>query len=290
MKRIIALGFFDGVHLGHQALLARTRALADETGALACALTFDRSPGKGEVLTSLSDRTRLLKTVGRMDEVLALPFDEALMRTPWDVFAARLVGEFDATALLCGCDYRFGAKAAGSAPLLAEFCRERGVGCRIVPPVRLDGQTVSSTLIKSLLSAGDPERAARFYGHPHCLSGVVETGRGLGHRLGFPTANLLPDPALLLPRRGVYAVRGSVEGRVYTGVCNVGCKPTVRGDRVTVETWLSDFAGDLYGRELTVEFYKYLRPERKFDDLDELKEEIFRNQAQAQHYFARCDG
>lgn len=284
-KRIIALGFFDGVHLGHRALLDRTRTLADDLGAQACALTFDRSPGKGRLLTSLDERTRLLKTLGRMDEVLALPFDEALMRTPWDVFADHLIRQYDAAALVCGWDYRFGADAAGDDLKLASFCAARGIRCAVLPPVVKYGKTVSSTLLKSLIASGEMEQAALYYGHPHTLSGTVVSGRGLGHRLGFPTANLTPDERLLLPKTGVYAVRGLADGAVYTGVCNVGSKPTVQGGSLTVETWLADFAGDLYGKTLTVEFYKYLRPERKFDSLDALTAEIRRNQAEASAYF-----
>lgn len=285
MKRIIALGFFDGVHLGHRRLLDRTRALADEAGALACAITFDRSPGKGGVLTTLSDRIRLLKTLGGLDEVLVLPFDDLLRQTPWDAFAERLLTDFSAAGLVCGHDYRFGAKASGSADSLRAFCAARNVACEIIPPLILDGQLVSSTLLKSLIAAGNTAQAMRFYGHPHTLSGTVVTGQGLGHRLGFPTANLIPDPALLLPKTGVYAVRGAACGLSRTGVCNIGTKPTVGGVRLTVETWLADFEGDLYGKTLTLDFYKFLRPEQRFDSLDALKEEIFRNQAQALAYF-----
>ena len=285
MKRIIALGFFDGVHLGHQTLLNTTRRLADETGAAACAMTFDRSPGKGGLLNTLADRTRLLKTLGGMDEVLVLPFDEALMHTPWDVFAARLTDELGAIALVCGWDYRFGDRAQGDADKLTAFCKARGLPCEVLPPLVLDGRTVSATLLKSLVSAGAVEDALRYYGHPHTLSGTVVTGRGLGHRLGFPTANLLPEPTLLLPKNGVYAVRGTVDGICRTGVCNVGTKPTVDGHALCVETWLDGDFGPLYGKMLTVDFYKYLRPERKFESLDALKAEIFRNQAESRDYF-----
>ena len=285
MNRIIALGFFDGVHLGHRQLLARTRAMADETGACACAITFDRSPGKGGTLTGLNDRVRLLKTVGGMDEVLVLPFDEGLMHTPWDVFADHLLRRFGAVGLVCGWDYRFGDRAAGTPELLQDYCLARGVPCEIIPALALDGQLVSSTLLKQLVAAGDMAAAARFYGHPHTLSGTVVTGQGLGHRLGFPTANLLPEAGLLLPKNGVYAVRGTVDGASYPGVCDVGTRPTVHGSGVRAETWLADFSGDLYGKLLVVDFYEYLRPERKFDSLEELKAEIFRNQQQAQAYF-----
>ena len=185
MKRIIALGFFDGVHLGHRSLLARTRELADEQGAVACALTFDRSPGKSGLLTTLPERTRLLQSLGQMDEVLALPFDEELKSTPWDVFADRLLCRYDAQALVCGWDYRFGAEAAGTAELLSQYCAARGVRCDVMPPVVIDGQTVSSTLLKTLVTSGDMEQAAKLYGHPHTLSGAVVSPGNMVQVLAF---------------------------------------------------------------------------------------------------------
>ncbi len=144
----------------------------------------------------------------------------------------------------------------------------------MIEKLTMDGITVSSTFLKTLVEAGDTEAAIRFFGHPHTLSGVVQPGRHLGHTLGFPTANLLPEPEILLPARGVYAVRGTVDGQSRIGVCNIGTRPTVGGHRQTVETWLSDFDGDLYGKELTV-------------DLEALKEEIFRNRREATAYFER---
>lgn len=285
LTRVIALGFFDGVHLGHRTLLAHTRAAADRLGASAAAMTFDRSPGKGGLLTSLSDRVRLLKGLGQMDEVLVLPFDERLRHTPWDTFAENLLTDFGAVHLVCGWDYRFGANAAGTAQALQDFCAAHGVGCEVLPALELDGTPVSSSLLKRLISEGETEQALRYYGHAHTLSGTVVAGQHLGRRLGFPTANLIPPSELLLPKRGVYAVKATVEGRSYTGVCNVGSRPTVNGGQLTVETWLADFSGDLYGKTLTLDFYKYLRPERTFDSLEALQAEIFRNQAEAVAYF-----
>ena len=174
----------------------------------------------------------------------------------------------------------------------------------MIPPLVIEGVTVSSTHLKALLEAGDVETAARFCGHPHSISGVVQPGRHLGHTLGFPTANLLPAPELVLPRDGVYAVKatlgepggqarlvptgeneGADEKQCFIGVCNVGTRPTVGGHRRTVETWLDGFDGDLYGQKLTVDFYRRLRDEQKFDSLEALRDEIFRNQEEARAYF-----
>ena len=300
---VIALGFFDGVHLGHGDLLKRTAAAAKATGRRACALTFDRSPGKdGKLLTAVPDRVRLIRSLYGIDEVLVLPFTEAFKRQSWEVFLETLVRDYGAAHLVCGWDYRFGWQGQGTAEVLRRWCAAHGLDCDIIPPRMLDGVTVSSTYLKTLLEAGQTEAAIRFYGHPHTLSGTVQHGRRLGHMLGFPTANLLPPPELLLPKDGVYAVRATVSGtedtahtvrrcteegdaRTFIGVCNIGTRPTVEGHRRTVETWLSGFEGDLYGRELTVDFYCRLRDEKRFPSLEALREEIFRNRQQAQAYF-----
>lgn len=286
MQAVIALGFFDGVHLGHGDLLSKTAALAAEKGCRSLALTFDRSPGKdGRLLTTVEDRIRLMKKLYGIGTVVVLPFTEEFMGQSWDRFLENLVRDCEAVHLVCGWDYRFGHKGLGNAELLQAWCEARGLGCSVIPARGIDGLTVSSTRLKALIEAGDVETAALYYGHPHSLSGIVRPGRHLGNTLGFPTANLLPPPELVLPKDGVYAVRGTVEGRSWNGVCNVGTNPTVGGQHRTVETWLSGFSGDLYGQTLTVDFYCRLREERRFDSLEALKKEILRNQAQAEAFF-----
>ena len=320
MQTVIALGFFDGVHLGHGALLARTAALAAEAGRRSVALTFDRSPGKdGRLLTSVEDRIRLIRDLYGIDEVAVLPFTEEFMHLPWDAFLDQLVRDYGAAHLVCGWDYRFGFRGAGDADLLRAWCAARGLGCDVVDKVVLDGITVSSTFLKTLVEAGDTEAAIRYYGHPHVLTGTVQPGQRLGRTLGFPTANLLPAPELLLPRDGVYAVRAAVigsgadgqamlvptdahrgqggqamlvptdsdgDGPRFVGVCNVGTRPTVDGGRRTVETWLDDFDGDLYGKPLRVAFYRRLRPEQTFPTLEALAAQVRQDRAAALEYFA----
>lgn len=305
MQSVIALGFFDGVHLGHGDLLARTAALAAARGWRSLALTFDRSPGKdGRLLTTVEDRIRLIRSLYGIDGVPVLPFTDEFKHMPWDAFLEGLVRDFGAAHLVCGWDYRFGYQGQGSPALLRQWCEARGLGCDVIPPRVVDGLTVSSTHLKRLIEAGDTETALRFYGHPHCLSGVVQPGRQLGRTLGFPTANLLPPAELVLPKDGVYAVRGTVaeddgqamlfpsgkneaaaEKRCFYGVCNVGENPTVQGRRRTVETWLSGFEGELYGRTLTVEFYRLLRPEQTFRSLEALRSQVFRDRESALAYF-----
>lgn len=285
-KTIYALGFFDGVHLGHQALLAACRALAEQTGAKKGVVTFTNHPdalvsgAAPRLITSPADRKRLLLEAG-MDTVVELPFDRPMMEMPWQDFFRLLREEYGAAGLVCGEDFRFGSHGAGNAALLTEKCREEGIPCTVVPQQKLEGTVVSSTHIRTLLAAGDMAEANRFLGHPHILTGTVTEGRKLGRTMGTPTANLSLLPELQLPRQGVYACRAAVEGRTYPAVTNIGTRPTVEGHHVTVEPWLLDFEGDLYGKELTLTFYEYLRPEKKFPDLAALEEEIRKNAAQA---------
>lgn len=286
MQKVIALGFFDGVHLGHGALLRRTRELAARYGAAPAALTFDRSPGKdGGLLTSVSDRVRLIRTLYGIEDVIVLPFDETLRQTPWDAFLRGLAETQSAVCFVCGWDCRFGRGAEGDPERLRAFCDANGLGCEIVPKMELDGITVSSTYLRQLVAAGDMERAAAFYGHPHTLSGEVIRGRGFGRQLGTPTANIAVEPDVLLPQNGVYAVRAELAGAVYTGVCNVGTRPTVDGRTLTVEVWLPGQQLDLYGKTLTVGFYRKLRDEQNFPSADELRTQILLDAAQTAAYF-----
>ena len=282
-ERVIALGFFDGVHLGHGALLRRAAEEAKKRGCESAVFTFDRPPK--EVITGVpcplinspEDRAELVKRLYGIDEMLMVPFDDEMRTTPWDRFVTDiLVGRYGAVHLVAGHDHHFGHKNQGSPELLREKCAELGLGCDIIPAVTIGGVTVSSTHIRKLLEEGDVETARAFLGHPHVLTQTVGHGRQLGRTIGIPTANLVAPPHVLLPRRGVYAAKITLpDGRAFGGVTNVGVRPTVNnGQDVTVEPWILDFDGDLYGQAIRVEFYRRLRDERKFDSLAALKSQI----------------
>ena len=290
-KTIYALGFFDGVHLGHQALLTACRFLADQTGCAAGVITFTGHPdtlvlGKTPALINTpADREMLLKEMFFMDTVISLPFDKPLMEMPWQEFFRQLLNKYQAGGLVCGHDFRFGNRGQGTAALLEDACRQAGIPCVIVPEQKLDGVTISSTHIRTLLEAGDMEAACAFLGHPHILSGTVVSGRQIGRTLGIPTANLEVPEGLVALRHGVYACKATVDGNIYLAVTNVGNRPTVGGHHTTVEPWLLDFDGDLYGKPLTLAFHRFLRPEEKFDSLEDLKAEIEKNAAQVRKIF-----
>lgn len=292
-QQVLALGFFDGVHLGHGVLLRSCRELADRLGVTAAALTFDTHPdtlvtGKTPgLINSPADREKLMLERFRLDRVLTLHFDEAMMHTPWQDFFRLLLDSYHAAGLVCGHDFRFGDRGAGNAEILSAACREAGIPCIVVPEQKLDGITVSSTHIRALLEQGDMTAASRFLGHPHMLSGTVIRGRQLGRTWGIPTANLILPEGVLAPRLGVYACRTWVDGKAYAAVTNVGTRPTVGGHQCRVEAWLLDFEGDLYGRELTLEFLEFLRPETKFPSSVALQAEIRKNAEQTREFFAK---
>ena len=293
-EKVIALGFFDGVHLGHAALLRRTVEEAARRGVTPAVFTFDRPPK--EVLTgtpcplinSPEDRKDLVQGLFGIREVLMVPFDHEMMTTPWDDFVTNiLVGRYHAVHLVAGHDHHFGHKNQGSPELLMEKCRELGLGCDIIPKVEVGGITVSSTYIRRLVEMGQIERANRFLGHPHVLTGTVRHGRGLGSSRLFPTANLIIPPHVLVPSHGVYVTRATLEdGTSYAAVTNVGTRPTVNsGSDITVEACLLDFEGDLYGKTLRVEFFRHLRDEIRFDSLDALKAQIAADADTTRAYF-----
>ena len=197
-----------------------------------------------------------------------------MMETPWEDFFRRLTEEFSAAGIVCGDDFRFGHMGRGNAEKLLSACREAGIPCIVVPQMNMGGLRISSTHIRDLIEMGLMEHAVHFLGHPHCLTGVVVHGHQLGRRLGFPTANLLLPEELVAPKFGVYACRCLVDGIRYGAVTNVGTRPTVAGVGVTIESWILGYEGDLYGREITLEFLKFLRPEIKFPSLTDLQEAV----------------
>ena len=294
-QRVIALGFFDGVHLGHGALLRRTAEEAARRECTPAVFTFDRPPK--EVVTGIpcplinspEDRRDLIRRLYGISDLLMVPFDRDMMTTPWDKFVTDiLVKRYHAVHLVAGHDHHFGYKNQGSPELLRGKCAELGLGCDIIPKVEIGGITVSSTYIRRLIERGQIERAARYLGHPHTLSGLVRHGRSIGRTRLFPTANLEVPLHVLVPSHGVYCTRVVLpDGTQTAGVTNVGTRPTVNnGTDVTVETFLLNYEGDLYGQTVRLEFYKRLRDEIRFDSMEELKAQIAADAEGARAYFS----
>lgn len=290
-KKIFALGFFDGVHLGHQALLKACCELARRSACKTAAITFDRHPkalffsDSPTLISTREERARLLMEYG-MDHIRSFPVTEEFMGKTWRRFLDELL-EYGAAGFVCGDDFRFGARGEGTPEKLEEYCREKALPCVIVTQQELNGIRISSTYIRKQIEDGDMETAVSFLGHPYRISGKVVPGKQLGRKLGIPTANLQLPGELACPRFGVYICRAWVDGESYPAVTNIGIRPTVEGDGVTVEPWILDFRGDLYGREIRLDFYRFLRPEIKFPDLSSLQEQIRRDARQTRRFFEK---
>ena len=278
---VVALGNFDGFHLGHQAVVGQALARARAQGRPALVATFDPHPARlfrpdapPFTLTTMAQRLDLFAVFG-IDATVVLPFDRVLAAESAEGFCTRwLVERIGAHAVVSGGDFTFGQARAGDVGALAAFGRVHGFDATVVAPVSDARGPVSSTRIRDLLRGGDPRGAAAFLTRPYTIRGVVEHGAKLGRTLGFPTANLELGP-YLRPVYGVYAVRVRLpDGRVCDGVANLGIRPMVAPPKELLEAWLFDFDGDLYGQEIEVALIAYLRPEAKLDGLAALQAQV----------------
>ncbi|TDB39099.1 MAG: riboflavin biosynthesis protein RibF [Actinobacteria bacterium] len=271
---VVAIGVFDGVHLGHQMLVRDAIDHARDRGSLAVVLTFDRDPDRvvmpekaAPQLLELDDKVRLLGELGP-DIVLVVPFDTTVAAMVPEAFISRvLLTSVAPTAVVVGHDFRFGARASGDVRTLTESGRVHGFAVRAHDLLELDGRPVTSTRIRAMLEQGDVRAAARLLGRPHFLTGRVERGRGAGHELGVPTANVMTHSWSALPADGVYAGRARVGETWHDCAVSVGLPPTFMGASDRLEVHLIDYSGpDLYGETLTVGFTHRIREQRRFSD------------------------
>jgi riboflavin kinase/FMN adenylyltransferase len=276
----LALGVFDGVHLGHQAVIAKAVEAAANEGGLAGLLTFDPHPiqviapakAPSSLLETLDHKARVVAALG-VRLFIPLRFDAAMAEMEAGDFVERLAAA-PLRTIAVGEDWRFGRGRAGDVSLLLREAGKRGFRLEAVPPVMFDGDRISSTRIRQAIHDGNLDEAARMLGRRYAVSGEVVAGDQLGRQLGFPTANISTGN-LQLPPGGVWAVRVSdSDGRSWNGVANLGTRPTVGGGKRVFEVHLFDFSGDLYGKNLEVVFEKHLRPEMKFPSVEALREQI----------------
>lgn len=274
---IIALGNFDGFHLGHQAVVGRAVARARAEGRPALVGTFDPHPIRHFVpdsapfrLTTLDQRQRLFGDAGA-DAMVVFQFDTALAALGADAFIAQLlIDRIGIAGAVTGEDFTFGKARSGSVEMLARVGAARGFSVDTVAPVTLDGATVSSSRIRALLKQGDPREAARLLTRPFAIAGTVQHGDKLGRTIGYPTANL-DMGGYVRPAYGIYAVRGTLpDGRVLDGAANLGIRPSFDPPKELLEPFFFDFSEDLYGQAIEVALIDYLRPEAKFDTLEAL--------------------
>lgn len=294
VKRVIALGFFDGVHIGHQALMKRTVDRAAEYGVRPAVISFDTHPDTFvhgvdvPLLGSVADRKDLIARVGSIDDIIMIHFDRKFMQVEWDAFLRTVKDELGAVHIIIGHDFCCGYRGAGNSEKIAAWCTENGLGCDVVGEVLLDGVTVSSTHIRQLVSEGNMEEATRYLGHPHTLTDTVGYGYRIGRSIGAPTINTSIPEGVIVPRHGVYATRVWLPEGPKAAVTNVGFRPTFDNDEhLTVESNILDFNGNLYGSQVRLEFLSFLRNEIRFPSPEALGEQIQKDIARSREYFAQ---
>ena len=287
----VALGYFDGVHLGHRAVLSEAVSCARSRGLTAAAFTFSLpvSGGfKGRRILTGEEKRRRIATLG-VELYLCPPFEQFRVLSPRQFVDEVLQRDLGARAVFCGNNFTFGKDKAGNVEVLRRLCAERSIEVHVVPMAQYQGQTVSSTRIRACLSQGEMEPVNDMLGQPYSLRRSVQRGQGLGHTLWFPTINLTYPEGLLIPRSGVYVTQVTLsDGTRHPGATGLGSRPTVSDeDKITCETFLPGFSGDIYGDEVTVSFYKYLWPTEKFESVNDLAAMVRRAARASLDYFQK---
>ncbi len=289
---VLTIGSFDGVHLGHRAIVREVVEKARQRHGTPCVLTMRPHPREffsperpPNLLTDERKKARLLAESG-IQVLFVLPFNRDVAGMSREAFVEEIVANrCRAQEVVVGHDFRFGKGAEGNFEFLQTFCSERGIGVGQVAPVQVDGERVSSTLVRECLLQGDIDRAALLLGRRYSIAGQVLRGRGIGAQLGFPTANIKPHHTAV-PAQGVYAARATLKGVSYPAAVNIGIAPTFSHTEPTIEAHILDFSRDIAGGGIELEFFQRLRPERKFPSRDALIEQIARDVQTVRMYFA----
>ena len=294
----VALGNFDGIHIGHQKIMENALESAKDKDLKALCFTFsnhpfnfilgrdEKDPAAVKLICSEEEKISIIRDMG-FDILVNVPFDERIMKMrAHDFFEDVLIGRLNAGCISVGFNYSYGARAEGKPEMLKAECAASGTDCIVHDAVTLDGSVISSTLIRGTISEGNMELVSRFLGRPYTVSGRVEHGNRIGSTQGYPTANIPFPEERMAPPNGVHFTHTVIDGTEYESVSNLGSKPTIDSSNRTrsIETYLFGFNGDLYGRDITVRFDHFSRPEVKFGSKDELFEQISRDCAGALEY------
>ncbi len=285
-RTVVALGNFDGLHIAHMAIIKKCHDYARANGLKCGVLLFNEHTKRTidnmsvPVITQENQKLNILSDAD-IDFVYMRDFDREFMRLTPERFVRRLMDILHCEAVCAGYDYRFGYKARGDAAMLEELCGRFGMTAIIIDEIDHNGVAIKSTAIRNFIEAGSVQHAASMLGRPFAIEGMVVKGKRNGRKLGFPTANVSYRENTLLPHNGVYAGYTYVRGNKYKSVINVGSNPTFNADRITIESYIPDFSEDIYNELIRVEFIKRLRGDKKFNSIDELKEQIKRDVEQA---------
>lgn len=291
---VVTIGTFDGVHLGHRKILHRLRFLADQSGGETVLITFWPHPRMVlrpethniRLLSTYDEKNRLLEAYG-IDHLVSIPFTKAFSETTSEEFIHHiLIEKIQTKILVIGYDHKFGKGREGGFDHLRANQEKYGFALEEIPREDIDSIGISSTKIRQALEEGDILSANSFLGGPYDISGTVVQGKQIGRTIGFPTANIaIRDPNKLIPKDGAYIVSALVEGKVLKGMLNIGQRPTLDGLNKTIEVHLFDFDSTIYGLDIRISFLDFLRPEKKFPSLAELKEQLNRDKETAKRFF-----
>ena len=280
-KIVLALGFFDGVHYGHQALIRKTIKLANEKNCRSGVMTFAEHPlthifpaYAPWLITTNDEKIRIMKDMG-VDEVYINDFTDTLMKaSPKEFIRDYLLQKYPVCHVVVGFNYTFGYKGEGDIQMLMELGERFGFGVTVIPPCVIDGRSVSSTFIRELISTGKVEEVPKYLGRAYGFDGTIVKGKQLGHTVGIPTANLKMRAKLILPNSGVYYTEVGLEGKMYDGLTNLGFNPTFEKHPYSIETYIYDFNARVYGEPMSLTFKAKIRDDIKFDNLDALFAQI----------------
>ena len=288
---VISLGKFDGLHAGHRYLMEEMEK-GQREGLKSVVFTFDIPPksvyeNEYKVLSTNEEKMHIFSAQG-VDYLIECPFTQEFRQMSPREFLEMLTDKINVRKIVAGTDFCFGYKRSGTYEHLKKYASEFGYEAIIVNKKQFRGEDISSTRIRKCIAAGNMEEANELLGYTYFMSGEVLHGNEIGRTIGFPTANLIPPEEKLLPPNGVYAVEVKIEDQIYTGISNIGCKPTISGDNpIGVETFVFDFSGDLYGKNIHVYFYQFIRREQKFDSLDSLKRQMEKDIVVSRQFFKK---
>ena len=290
-KSVVVLGNFDGVHKGHQKLFEVAKYEARQKGLETVVFSFYPHPTwvignkRKSLLMSRIDKKQMIERLG-IDVLVEYPFTEEFANSsPEEFFIEVLVKKLNVCVLVVGSNYYFGKNKAGNAEFLKKIGKQYGVEVHVVEAVMTEGKMISSSKIRDLILEGKIEEANEMLGHPYMIVGNVVQGKKIGRTLGFPTINLNADPDRVYPPNGVYVTKVKVYSKIYLGMTNIGVNPTVSGERKMIETNLMEFNQSIYGEEVEIYFYHFIRAEKKFENIEALKKQIESDKEQVQYFF-----
>ena len=279
-ESVVTIGNFDGIHKGHQVLIEKATEYAKKNNVISTVFTFNNhpvnyfKPNSIKNIITNNDKIKILKTLG-VDYIINIPFDEYMTKiSGYDFVKDILIDKLGAKKIIVGHDFTFARNKEGNIDLLKELSKKNGFLLEIVNPVKIDDIRISSSYIRKLILDGKVEDARKYLGRNYKLSGEVIHSKKLGRTIGFPTANISIDENIIIPKVGIYATKVYVNGTIYYGATNVGYNPTVNGNKLSIETNILEFNDDIYGKIITIEFLERIRDEKKFNGIEELKEQL----------------